>query len=109
LNKWTPPDSQLVTSGAEKTHAYGVGIPEHYGEIGSTLSGRESPEYRFCGLIYSINNSNTAQRRERRSRDSSLILIQLCFLIIEPKSQLLFFSNEKFIGINYAINLHMLK
>jgi hypothetical protein len=44
-----PSGSQLATSRAQKTHAYGVGIPEHDGEKIMTLDGRENSEYRFGG------------------------------------------------------------
>ena len=47
LDKKTSSDSWLATSRAQKTHAYGVDIPEHDGEKITTLGGREAPEYRF--------------------------------------------------------------
>jgi hypothetical protein len=49
LNKRTPSGSQLAISRVQKTHAYVVDTPEQNGEIGSTLGGQESPEYRFGG------------------------------------------------------------
>jgi hypothetical protein len=39
----------LAISRAQKTHAYGVDIPEHDGEKIMTLDGRENPEYCFGG------------------------------------------------------------
>jgi hypothetical protein len=39
----------LTISRAQKTHAYGVDIPEDDGEKITTLGGQESPEYRFGG------------------------------------------------------------
>ena len=43
------PGSQSAISRTQKTHVQGVDIPEHDGEIGSTLGGRKNPEYRFGG------------------------------------------------------------
>jgi hypothetical protein len=47
LDKRIAPGGQSAILRAQKTHAYAVDIPEHDGEIGSTLGGQESPEYSF--------------------------------------------------------------
>ena len=49
MDKRIPPGSQSAISRTQKTHVHGVDIPEHYVEKITTLSGQESPEYRFGG------------------------------------------------------------